>query len=160
MAEGEGHADDGGSLAAKLDRLFRTVHPRGREEYSYRDVARAIEERGGPTISHSYLQALRTGQKDNPTKRHLEAIADFFGVSPAYFFDDEHASRIEAQLELLEAMRDAGIRHIALRAKELSPGAIDMIKELVERTRLIEGIEQAPPSPPPTSAPEPPAEPP
>lgn len=131
-----------GDLARKLDRLFRTVHPRAREEVSYRDVAKGIEERGGPTISASYLHALRTGVKDNPTKRHLEAIADFFGVSPAYFFDDDLAAKIDAQLELLEAMRDAGIRKIALRAKELSPDAISMIQELVDRTRQIEGVDK------------------
>lgn len=151
--------DDGrGDLARRIDRLFRTVHPRGRGEVSYRDVAKAIEDRGGPTISASYLHALRTGQKDNPTKRHLEALADFFGVSPAYFFDDELAARIDAQLELLESMRDAGIRHIALRAKELSPDAITMISEIVDRTRQIEGASDArrsSPTQPPTQEEEP-----
>lgn len=141
-------SDDPGELARKIDRLFRTVHPRARAEFSYREVAKAIEDRGGPTISASYLHALRTGLKDNPTKRHLEAIAEFFGVSPAYFFDDDLATKIDAQLELLESMRDAGIRHIALRAKELSPGAIEMIRELVDRTRQIEGVDK-PPGPPP-----------
>lgn len=141
-------SDDPGELAGKIDRLFRTVHPRARGEFSYREVAHVIEDRGGPTISASYLHALRTGLKDNPTKRHLEAIAEFFGVSPAYFFDDDLAAKIDAQLELLEAMRDAGIRHIALRAKELSPGAIEMIREMVDRTRQIEGVDDpSPPSP-------------
>lgn len=144
MTEEQAGPGTEGTLAAKLDRLFRTVHPRGKEEASYRDVARAIEARGGPTISASYLHALRTGTKDNPTMRHLEAIADFFGVSPAYFFNDDLARKIDQQLELLEAMRDAGVRHIALRAAELSPGAIDMIKEMVERTRRLEGGEQPP----------------
>lgn len=139
--------DDPGELARKIDRLFRTVHPRARTEVSYREVAKAIEDRGGPKISASYLHALRTGLKDNPTKRHLEAIAEFFGVSPAYFFDDDLAAKIDAQLELLESMRDAGIRHIALRAKELSPGAIEMIREMVDRTRQIEGVDE-PPGPP------------
>lgn len=147
MAEGD-EPGDPGDLARKIDRLFRTVHPRGRAEFSYREVAKAIEDRGGPTISASYLHALRTGLKDNPTKRHLEAIADFFGVTPVYFFDDNLAARIDAQLELLAAMRDAGIRHIALRATELSPSAIEMIREMVDRTRQIEGVDEPPPAPP------------
>ena len=134
-------ADEAGALARKIDRLFKTVHPRGNAEFSYREVAKAIEDRSGPTISSSYLHALRVGVKDNPTKRHLEALADFFGVPPAYFFDDEQAASIEAQLELLAALRDAGVRHLALRAKELSPESLEMIREVVERTRKIEGVE-------------------
>ena len=39
------------TLAQKIDRLFRTVHPRDRGEYSFEEVAEAIRARGGPTIS-------------------------------------------------------------------------------------------------------------
>jgi hypothetical protein len=41
-----------------------------------------------PTDPATYLRQLRKGLRDNPTKRHLEALADFFGVAPIYFFDD------------------------------------------------------------------------
>lgn len=34
------------TLAEKLNRLFGTVHPPGRGEYSYEEVAAAIRERG------------------------------------------------------------------------------------------------------------------
>src|SRR5690348_11162592 len=95
-----------GSFAARLDHLFRTVHPQNRGEYSYREVAKAIEDAHGPTISASYLQQLRTGAKDNPTKRHIEALAGFFGVPAAYFFDDGAAARIDDELLLLAALRD------------------------------------------------------
>lgn len=135
MAEDEGP----GELARRLDRLFRTAHPRGKDEISYREVAKAIEDKGGPKISASYLHALRTGAKDNPTKRHLEAIADFFRVPAAYFFDDELGRRIDSQLELLESLRDSGVRHIALRAKDLSPESVDMIREIIDRLPKIEG---------------------
>ena len=60
-----GGAAAGASFAERLDHLFRTVHPQGRGEYSYREVAKAIEDSGGPTISASYLHQLRTGVKDN-----------------------------------------------------------------------------------------------
>jgi transcriptional regulator with XRE-family HTH domain len=130
-----------GALAQKLDRLFQSIHTRGRAEISYREVARAIEEMGGPTVSASYLHALRTGSRDNPTMKHLEALAAFFGVPPAYFFDDAAAARVDAQLELLAEMRDAGIRRIAQRAQGLSPVSLDMIREIVERTRRIEGLD-------------------
>jgi transcriptional regulator with XRE-family HTH domain len=103
-------------------------------------VAQAINAKGGPTISGTYLWMLRTGQRDNPTKSHLEALAEFFGVSPAYFFDDAAAERIEAQLELLAAMRDAQVSEIALRAFGLSEATLKSIVGIIEGARTMEGL--------------------
>jgi transcriptional regulator with XRE-family HTH domain len=127
------------TLAEKIDRLFGTVHP-AKGEYSHEDVATAIREAGGPTISATYLWQLRKGLRDNPTKRHLEALAGFFGVSPAYFFDDEAAQRIDAELDLLAAMRDASVRHVALRASGLSTESLQAIADMIERVRKLEGL--------------------
>jgi transcriptional regulator with XRE-family HTH domain len=137
------------TLAEKLNLLFQTVHPRNRGEYSAEEVAQAIEEMGGPTISPSYIWYLRTGRRDNPTRKHLEALARFFGVSPAYFLDDEAAERIDAQLDLLAALRDAGVREIALRASGLSPLSLDAIREMINHVRQLEGIPDGRDEPPP-----------
>ena len=128
------------TLAQKLDHLFRTVHPRNRGPYSLREVAAAVARGGGPPISPTYLMQLRRGLRDNPTRRQLEALADFFGVSPFYFFDDDIAERTDAQLDLLAALRDADVRHLALRAAVLSPQTVRVITELIERARALEGI--------------------
>jgi transcriptional regulator with XRE-family HTH domain len=129
------------TLAEKVDYLFRVVHPKGRGEYSYREVAQAINDAAsGTTISASYLWQLRRGDKDNPTIRHVEALAKFFGVPPSYFLDDAAADEITAQLELLAAMRDSEVREIALRASDLSDAALKMIKNVVENTRQLEGL--------------------
>lgn len=138
------------TLAEKLDRLFRTIHPRNRAEYSYEEVAEAIRSRGGPTVSATYLWQLRKGARDNPTKKHLEAIADFFGVPPGYFFEEETTERIDAELELLAALRDASVRQMALRAFGLSPESLGAIREMIERVRQLEGLpdgENTDPSP-------------
>lgn len=128
------------TLAEKIDRLFRTIHPRGSEEYSYAEVVEGIRERGGPTISTGYLWQLRNGRSDNPTKKHLEALADFFGVNPSYFFDETAAARIEQELELLAALRDAGVRSLALRASGLSPQGLAAIRGVIEHVRQVEGL--------------------
>ncbi|UWZ34100.1 helix-turn-helix transcriptional regulator [Dactylosporangium roseum] len=127
------------TLAAKLDRLFRTVHPAGRAEYTYEEVASAIRERG-VMISHTYIWQLRKGNRDNPTKRHLEALAEFFGVNPAYFLDDDAARRIDDQLELLAALRDNAVRTVALRAAGLSGPSLEAIHGMIEHARRIEGL--------------------
>src|SRR5919206_2151096 len=103
------------TLADKLDQLFRTMHPRGRDEYTYREVAAGIRAQGGPRrMSATYLWQLRTGLKDNPSRRHLEALATFFGVPVSYFFDDAVTARIDAELALVRALRSATVRSIAL----------------------------------------------
>ncbi|GAA3266377.1 helix-turn-helix transcriptional regulator [Dactylosporangium vinaceum] len=142
------------TLADKLDRLFRTVHPAGRGEYTYEEVAAAIRERG-VMISHTYVWQLRKGTRDNPTKRHLEALAEFFGVNAAYFLDDDPDTvrRIESQLDLLAVLRDSAVRSVALRAAGLSAPSLEAIHGMIEHARRIEGLppdpEPGPTAPPP-----------
>lgn len=134
----------GRTFAQRLEYLFRTVREPGRREYSNDEVASAIARDQGVTISASYLWYLRTGQRDNPTLKHLHALATFFGVPAAYFFDDETAGRVEAELAVLTAMRDARVRDVALRADGLSEASLGTIRDVIERVRQLEGL---PPSP-------------
>ncbi|MFF2847553.1 helix-turn-helix domain-containing protein [Streptomyces sp. NPDC058001] len=133
-----------GALATKLDHLFSAVRPPDGDEYTFDEVAEAIKTQGGPTISSTYLWQLRKGIRDNPTKRHLEALAAFFGVPAAYFFDDTEAERIDAELALLSALRDAPVRHIALRARGLSTKSLEAISDMVDRVRELEGLPDPP----------------
>ena len=126
------------TLAEKIDHLFTVVHP-GQGEYTHEQVATAIEEAGGPTISATYLWQLRKGHRDNPTKRHLEALSSFFGVPPSYFFDEETAAAVDAELQLLAAMRDPHVRQLATRAAGLSPDLKTPLG-MVERARQLEGL--------------------
>jgi transcriptional regulator with XRE-family HTH domain len=143
----------GGRFSAKkLDHLMRTVHPAGRGPYSYAEVAKAIGERGGQ-ISATYIWQLRTGVKDNPTLAHLKALADFFGVRPSYFLDDDESERIDAGLERLLTLRDAGARKIAARLPGLSEDSLGAIDELTGVLRRLEGLsDDAPPEEPPDTA--------
>ena len=136
-------SESDGALAARINHLFRTVRPNGGGEYTFEEVAAAIRAKGGPTISATYLWQLRKGVRDNPTKRHLEALAGFFGVPPAYFFDDAETARIDAELALLNAFRDTPVRQIALRASGLSEKSLTTIADMVERVRELEGLSQA-----------------
>ncbi|MFD5030243.1 helix-turn-helix domain-containing protein [Streptomyces sp. NPDC058405] len=136
----EGAPAEQRTLAQKLDHLFTTVHPKSRGPYSYEEVASGIERAGGPTISASYIWSLRTGKKDNPTMKHLEALAGFFGVSPSYFFSEESSERITAELSLLASMRDNQVRSVALRASGLSAETLETIQGFIERARELEGL--------------------
>jgi transcriptional regulator with XRE-family HTH domain len=126
------------TLAEKIDHLFRAM-PATKGEYSYEDVASAIRSGGGPTISATYVWQLRKGMRDNPTKKHLEALGSFFGVPPSYFFDEGVADRIDTELELLTAMRDPSVREVALRAAELSPAGREAVQAMIDQVRRLEG---------------------
>lgn len=129
----------GRTLAEKVDHLFTTVRS-ARGEYTYEQVATQIRDAGGPTISAAYVWMLRNGKRDNPTMKHLEALAAFFGVPAAYFFDDDVSAAVNEQLSLVAAMRDAGVRKVALRASGLSPESLGTIADMIERVRALEGL--------------------
>src|SRR3954451_1679509 len=120
------------TLAGKIDTLFQVVRRPDRDMYSNEEVAKACREATGGKFSASYVWQLRTGRRDNPTKRHLEALAQFFQVPPAYFFDDEQSLKIAEELALLGALRDAGVRDVALRAVTLSADGLDTISEMID----------------------------
>lgn len=134
----------GTTLAGKIDRLFRIVRRADREQYSHEEVARACREATGDSFSATYLWQLRTGRRDNPTKRHLEALAQFFQVPVAYFFDDGEGAQIAAELRLLGALRDAGVRSVALRAVNLSPEGMGTISDMIDLIARREAERKSP----------------
>ncbi|MEU0004303.1 helix-turn-helix domain-containing protein [Streptomyces sp. NPDC006314] len=134
-----GDREPGNSLADKLNHLFAHMKPAGQAPYTVEEVARAISAAGIP-ISGSYIWLLRKGQRDNPTLRHLEGLAKFFGVPPAYFFDDRVTETVNAELSLLTALRDAKVQRIALRTAGLSEKSLRSITEVIDRVRELEGL--------------------
>ena len=120
------------TLADRIDRLFQVVRRPNGEQHRHEEVARACRESTGETFSAAYLWQLRTGRRDNPTKRHLEALAGFFQVPAAYFFDDEQGRIIAEELELLGALRNSAVRDLALRAVTLSEEGLGTVADIVE----------------------------
>jgi transcriptional regulator with XRE-family HTH domain len=137
----------GGRLARRLDTLFRTVHPPGKEEYSYAQVADAIKAAGGPKVTYQYLQQLRTGVKDNPSTRLLEALAAFFGVETAYFFRDEEAARVDAGVAVLTRLVKAGVFDIAARLPDLPAESRELVRQVVDHLAHLKGLPYAAPGP-------------
>ena len=133
------------SLAERIDRLFRTnLSPRGRE-YTYREVAAAVSggdgaRRNGEAISAAYVWGLRTGVKDNPTMRHLQALARFFQVSPSYFFDGELTEFPESDVRLLAASRKETLRRLAVTLLGLSEESLDAVLGAACRMRHLEAL--------------------
>jgi ESX-1-secreted protein regulator len=130
-----------GAFAKRLEHLFETIHPAGRGQYTNREVAEEINQAAGhQVLSHTYLWQLRNGKRDKPSHDRVVAIAEFFGVSPAYFSDDDIASRTDAQLQEIAILRDRGVRGLALRAQGLSDKTIASFIAMMDNAREIEGL--------------------
>ena len=131
----------GKPLADRLDHLFRTRHPKDRGPFTPAEVATSINQAAGQrVISSTYVWQLRTGRRDNPTQRHLSALASFFGISPMYFFSDAETDQGTVSPELIAALQDDDLRDLALRADGLSERSLRAIKEMIESARAVEGL--------------------
>ncbi|ALL83422.1 hypothetical protein AD017_23560 [Pseudonocardia sp. EC080619-01] len=108
------------TLGERLARLRTTVHPADRGPYTLEEVSEGIRLRGEP-ISPAYLHQLETGRRPNPSLQKLEAIVGFYGVTLAYLFNDGVAAEIDEEIALLQAIRDQGVKDIAMRALDLDP---------------------------------------
>lgn len=138
----------GSVIAGRLNRLWDARQPQGRP-FTLREVADAVNtEAGYNLVSPQYLSVLRRGERTEPSFSILAALARFFGVTADYFSAEEETARhSEAELRLLQALSDAGVRHLALCAADLNPDDLATITGIIHRFRLAEGIPEEPASP-------------
>ncbi|MCQ4046555.1 hypothetical protein ACFOSC_20170 [Streptantibioticus rubrisoli] len=124
----------------RLSELIAALYPDERQRPGYAKLAAQIRQSTGGTISATYLWELATGKKRNVTLEQLDVLAEFFGVPPEYFFDDDVAERVSAQLKLASALRNARVRNLALRAEGLSPETLDALLTMVTEARRIQRL--------------------
>jgi transcriptional regulator with XRE-family HTH domain len=128
-----------GTLAAKLEALIQEHYAgQGEKVPGTAAIAKEIRERTGLRISTGTLHKLRTGQSEVPTGPRLRALAAFFGRPMAFFLDREASN---ADMDLAVALRDKGVRAIALRSADLSEKSRKAILDMIDRAREIERID-------------------
>lgn len=89
--------DGPGLLAARLQALLAThPNPATGRRWTVAELATQIKaqvtdkppgQQAGRSLSGTYIWQLCRGYRDNPTLRHLETLAEFFGVPVSYFTD-------------------------------------------------------------------------
>jgi transcriptional regulator with XRE-family HTH domain len=133
---------DGGvpGLADRLNHLFSTVPRHDGKGYFTNEQAAAALTAAGTQVSDAYIGQLRNGKRNNPSARHLAAIAELFAVPVDYFFKPEVTAAIDNDLRLLSAIRDSGVKGLALRAQGLSPETISGLASIIEQVRKIQQI--------------------
>jgi transcriptional regulator with XRE-family HTH domain len=128
-----------GSLATKLEALISEHYAsRGEKVPGTAAIAKDIRDGTGLRISTGTLHKLRTGQTDVPTGNRLQALAEFFGRPMAFFLDREASND---DMELAVALRDKGVRAIALRSADLSERSRRAILDMIDRAREIEQLD-------------------
>lgn len=130
-------------LDQRLTHLINTVYPDESRRPGFSRLAHEIHEKTGRKISSTYLWELVTGRKRNVTVEQLEVLAEFFGVPPSYFFDEEAAAKVNRQMKLAVALGNARIRNLAMRAEGLSEESLDAILSIVSAAR---GLQNLPPA--------------
>ena len=122
------------ALARKLNILLDTAEAEGRK-ITFNDVRDAMSAAGTP-LSRARWHYMRSGTGPAVKKVELlQNLARFFGVSENYLIDgdEELPARVEAQLELLAAMRANKVRDFAARQLDgLSPETLLQIRDLID----------------------------
>ncbi|CAM5707618.1 hypothetical protein MAUB1S_05174 [Mycolicibacterium aubagnense] len=131
---------DAGTVAARLNRLFDTVRPPGRGPLRNYEVLDALRTRG-VEMSAPYLSQLRSGRRSHPSLDMLRPLADFFGVSVAYFTDVDSAYTryVDAELCWLEVARDPQVRELTTALLELPPDVREeFLKSIPARDSVVD----------------------
>lgn len=127
-------------LDERLNALIVAIYPDEGKRPGYARIAQDIRERTGGSISSTYLWELATGKKRNVTLEQLDVLAEYFGVPPEYFLNDQVAEQVSEQLALASALRDVKVRALALRAEGLSPASLDALLTMVNEARRVQKL--------------------
>jgi transcriptional regulator with XRE-family HTH domain len=130
-------------IAQRLRYLFDNKRKPDGKKYSYREVLRAIDAQGGPSMSVGYLSQLVTGVRTNPMMDAIQALAKFFEVPLSYFDAHENTEETNEQLKLVAAIQDAGVQNVAMRTVGLPPESVKLVLGMIDRVRELEGLPPA-----------------
>jgi transcriptional regulator with XRE-family HTH domain len=125
------------SFADKLAYLIATVHPPDRGPYSYREIAAGIEDHEG-AMTAAFIQQLSTGKQPYPRMHHLAALASFFGVPTAYFFDEDVAREVNDEIKGVIDWRNTEGGEIAQRISMLSAEHRNAITSMIDHLAAYE----------------------
>ena len=127
-------------IARRIDDLFTSARPQGKQWTNAEVVTELKRASPDLKVGAVYLSQLRNGKRTNPSRELLTALARFFGVSTAYFLDDEVGESVQAELAALHAMRNAGVRAVAMRAAGMRADNLQAITAIMDQYRQMQGL--------------------
>lgn len=128
------------TFANRLNKLFEQAEVK----VTNLEVARGMLE-SGCSVSTPYLSQLRTGVRENPSLLVVNALANFFRVSPDYFYDaniDEDrpsSKQIDvADAVVLEKLLDRRLQRLLSMTLGLAPSSVELLVDMSSRLRLAD----------------------
>ncbi|WP_067128742.1 helix-turn-helix domain-containing protein [Microtetraspora malaysiensis] len=130
----------------KLVRLRETKLKEGGRPYSLQEISAGIRaaSRGEVTLSAASLSKIERDVTEEPSLRHLTAIAKFFGVPVTYFVDDVAGEQMYESMAALIAFRNSKVRDIAAHMATLPEESLDGFLTLVRAARQALGVASPP----------------
>ncbi len=125
-------------FATRLNDLFDNPPSPHVRQCTNRHVARKLQE-AGHRISAPYLSQLRSGNRDNPSAKTVAALAEYFQVTPDYFFLAAHRPGVDDRTLILDLELEEP-RALLLRTVGLSCEAMDILVSMAERLRVSDGL--------------------
>ncbi len=116
-------------VGAKVDHLFRTITRPDGKPYTYEQVA------AGTGLNFSYLRKLRVGKIASPSRRVLERLTTFFGITPDYWFRSDNMLPPD-----IEERHQLGLLLQKIEQAQLCPEQLRQLDEIV--TAMSEGTWQ------------------
>lgn len=111
---------DTNNFALRLNRLFKERRKPDGKSYSQTEVLNGLQG----VLTRVYLWRLRKGLALNPSFQVIAGLADFFAVSPSYFFESDLPPADDQSRDLAY--------EIGLRSSRLDPERQQMVLLMIE----------------------------
>ncbi|MDH6283953.1 hypothetical protein [Prescottella agglutinans] len=127
------------AIHVRVNRLFAFGHSFGEPEQSSGDVAAELSRRLGREVDPAVIDSLRTDSTPTGTATDsavLAELASHFGAPAAYLTGTKNVHKVDQQLRLVIAARDAQANGVCFRAGGSNDAAVElMISELEKDAR-------------------------
>lgn len=130
-------ADRAGTIPERLNYLFATVVQWDGKPYTAARVAAWINDNGGK-ISSVYVLKILRGERKEPSPGYLRLIAQFFEVSPSFFYDADPAPLDGHRQNMMILLREPEFASMLQQYASLSPTLRQGVRELLERMAQAE----------------------
>lgn len=126
------------TFAQRLDHLMRTLPDPDGNSWTNARMSAVLRELG-VSASGPYISQLRSGTKTNPAASYVGAFADALSVPVTYFYAQD-TSAFDRDMEIVSAIRDPGVKRVAMLARGLGPDELSAIAQLEVSFRQLSGL--------------------
>ena len=133
MSDDNGEDRDALVFSQRLRLLVDLYNVEHDSELKYSDLANALHQQG-VSLSRARWSYMLNGHRTVDDPDLLAGLADFFGVNADFLLTDGPLpERLEAQLDLIRAMRVSKVRSFAARTLgDVSPRTLNAITEFLD----------------------------